>query len=55
MSTIVKVYYRSIKRGTRTFKEVTDELKPEVYALGMQELKEGKITQEQFDRWFGGL
>lgn len=51
MSTIAKVYYLSIKRGTRTFKEVHDEPKPEVYALGMQELKEGKLTQEEFDRW----
>lgn len=55
MSTIAKVYYRSIKRGTRTFDEVPANLKQDVLALGEQELKDGKITQEEFDRWFGSL
>lgn len=55
MSTIAKVYYRSIKRGTRTFDDVPANLKQDVLALGEQELKDGKITQEEFDRWFGSL
>lgn len=51
-STIAKVYYRSLKRGTITYDEVPAELKAEVLAIGTQELNEGKITQADFDRMF---
>ena len=49
MSTIAKVYWRCIKRGTRKFSQLSDTLKAEVRELADAEVSAGELTQEQVD------
>ncbi len=49
MSTIAKVYWRCIKRGTRSFSALSAELKEEVLTLAEAEAAAGEITQERLD------
>ncbi len=49
MSTIAKVYWRCIKRGTRKFSQLSDTLKAEVRELAEAEAAAGELTQEQVE------
>lgn len=53
MSTIVKVYWRSIKRGTRTFRSVPEDLQSDVKKLARQDVVSGEISAEAYERYIG--
>lgn len=46
--TIAKSYWRSIKRGTKTFAQVPAALKPYVKDLAREDVEGGIITSEQY-------
>lgn len=50
---IAKSYWRSIKRGTKTFAQVPEELAAMVRELAQRDLQDGVITQEDYLRWIG--
>ncbi len=50
---IAKAYWRSIKRGTKTFAETPEELAAMVRELAQRDLQDGVITQEDYLRWIG--
>ena len=51
---MAKIYWRTIKRGTRTFADIpTVKLQAEVKALAMQEVADGVITAEQYKEFIG--
>lgn len=50
---ITAAYWRTIKRGGRTFESVPAELKAGVNALAGEDLTNGVITAEQYATWFG--
>lgn len=45
---MAKIYWRTIKRGTRTFEDVPENLKEEVKELARQDVEDGVITKEQY-------
>lgn len=45
---MAKIYWRTIKRGTRTFADIPDNLKDAVKALAKQDVIDGEITAEQY-------
>lgn len=49
-----KIYYNRIVTNQITFDEVPEKLKPQVLEYAQQRLAEGKLTQEQYDYYFGG-
>lgn len=51
--TIAKSYWRSIKRGTKTFDAVPSELKPYVKDLAGEDVRNGVITPEQYEAYIG--
>lgn len=51
--TIAKSYWRSIKRGTKTYAQVPDELKPYVKILAQEDVVDGVITAEQYEEYIG--
>lgn len=50
---MAKIYWRTIKRGTRTFADVPDNLKDAVKALALAEVESGEITAEQYKEYIG--
>lgn len=46
-------YWRSIKRGTRTFESIPDSVKDDVRILAYADFKEGVITKEQYNNYIG--
>lgn len=49
ISAIAKIYWRTIKRGTRTYDSVKDEIvKADVKYLAKQDVANGEITEEQY-------
>ena len=48
-----KIYWRTIKRGTRTFDSVPDNLKDDVKALAIADVENGEITAEQYKEFIG--
>ena len=50
---MAKIYWRTIKRGTRTFESIPANLKDEVRALAVQEVVDGEITAEQYKDFIG--
>lgn len=50
---MAKIYWRTIKRGTRTFDDVPDNLKNAVRQLAMDEVESGEITAEQYEQYIG--
>ena len=50
---MAKIYWRTIKRGTRTFASVPANLKDEVKALALAEVESGEITAEQYKELIG--
>ena len=54
VSAIAKIYWRTIKRGTRTYASIKDEtVKAEVKYLAGQDVKSGEITAEQYAELIG--
>ena len=53
VSAISKIYWRTIKRGTRTFESIPDNLNEEVKALALQDVESGEITAEQYAELIG--
>ena len=44
-----KIYWRTIKRGTRSFADLpNNKIKEQVKALALQEVAEGTISAEQY-------
>ena len=50
---IAHSYWRSIKRGTRTFESIPDSVKDDVRTLAQADVKEGVITAEQYEQYIG--
>lgn len=50
---MAKIYWRTIKRGTRTFDEVPDNLKDAVKTLALAEVENEIITAEQYAKFIG--
>ena len=46
-------YWRSIKRGNRTFGSIPDSVKDDVRTLAQADVKEGVITAEQYEQYVG--
>ena len=46
-------YWRSIKRGTRTFASIRDEVKADVKALAKMDVESGEITAEEYKNYIG--
>lgn len=51
--TIAKSYWRSIKRGTKTFAQVPSDLKPYVKELAGEDVQSGAITPKEYETWIG--
>ena len=47
MSAIARVYWRCIKRGTRSYSGLSEKLKGEVMELARADVAAGVITEEQ--------
>lgn len=50
---IAHSYWRSIQRGTRTFESIPDSVKDDVRILAKDDVKNGKITAEQYAQYIG--
>ena len=46
-------YWRSIKRGTRTFESIKGEVKDDVRALARADVEAGVITREEYRDYIG--
>ena len=46
-------YWRSIKRGTRTFESIRDEVKVDVKALAKMDVENNEITTEDYLKFIG--
>ena len=53
MSPIAKVYWRTVKRGTRAYTSVPSELKADVKALAAQDVSSGTISKEEYEQLIG--
>ena len=50
---MAKIYWRTLKRGTRTFADVPESLKEEVLELARTDVENGVITVEDYKRYIG--
>ena len=50
---IAHSYWRSIKRGTRTFENIPDSVKDDVRTLARADVQDGVITTEQYEQYIG--
>lgn len=50
---IAHSYWRSIKRGVRTFESVPDNLKDDVRTLAKADVVNGVITEEEYEQYIG--
>lgn len=50
---MAKIYWRTIKRGTRTFADVPENLQDAVKKLAKQDVIDGEITAEQYEEYIG--
>ena len=50
---IAHSYWRSIKRGARTFESVKDSVKDDVRTLALADVKNGEITPEEYEQYIG--
>lgn len=50
---MAKIYWRTIKRGTRKFSDIPANLKEEVKEIAKQEVKQNIITEQQYSRLIG--
>jgi len=50
---MAKIYWRTIKRGTRTFDSVPENLKDDVKALAKADVADGTITADEYEKFIG--
>lgn len=50
---IAHSYWRSIKRGIRTFDSIPDSVKDDVRTLAQADVQNGVITKEQYKQYIG--
>ena len=50
---IAHSYWRSIKRGTRTFDSIPDSVKDDVCTIAQADVQDGVITPEQYKQYIG--
>lgn len=50
---MAKIYWRTIKRGTRKCTDCPANLQDEIKALAVAEVKAGLLTEEQYKRYIG--
>lgn len=50
---MAKIYWRTIKRGTRTFAECPKNLQAEIKELAKQDVVNGEITEEEYKNFIG--
>ena len=50
---MAKIYWRTIKRGTRTLVEVPENLREEVKALAKQDVIDRIINEDQYKEFIG--
>ena len=50
---IAHSYWRSIKRGTRTFESIPESVKGDVRTLAQADVQDGVITTEQYEQYIG--
>lgn len=50
---MAKIYWRTIKRGTRSFSDVPANLQEEVKSIAKQEVADGVITSYEYERLIG--
>ena len=50
---IAHSYWRSIKRGTRTFDSIPTSVRIDVHTLAKLDVQEGIITVEQYEQYIG--
>ena len=50
---IAHSYWRSIKRGSRTFESIPDSVKDDVRNLAQADAQEGVIAPEQYEQYIG--
>ena len=51
---MAKIYWRTIKRGTRSFADLPNEsMKEQVKALAMQDVADGELSAERYKELIG--
>ena len=50
---IAHSYWRSIKRGNRTFESIPESVKEDVRTLAQADVAEGVITPEEYKNYIG--
>lgn len=50
---MAKIYWRTIKRGTRTFDECPENLQAEIKELAKLDVINGEITEEEYKQYIG--
>lgn len=50
---MAKIYWRTIKRGTRTIADVPANLRDEIKQLAKKDVKEGVISKNEYKKIFG--
>ena len=50
---MAKIYWRTIKRGTRTFEDVPENLRAEVKEIAKAEVVDGTITEAEYAKYIG--
>jgi hypothetical protein len=50
---MAKIYWRTSKRGTRTFNDCPANLQDDIKALAKQDVVEGVITEAQYKTYIG--
>ncbi|MDY3691837.1 MAG: hypothetical protein SO072_07690 [Dysosmobacter sp.] len=53
MSPIAKVYWRTVKRRTRAYSSIPDELKTDVKSLAAKEVSSGSLSVEEYEQLIG--
>ena len=50
---IAHSYWRSIKRGSRTFESIPTSVKDDVLTLAQADVASGEITAEEYEQYIG--
>lgn len=50
---MAKIYWRTIKRGTRTIEDVPANLRDEIKELAKSDVKKGVISEDDYNKIFG--
>lgn len=50
---IANSYWRSIKRGARTFENIPNSVKDDVRTLAQADVQDGVISAEQYEQYIG--